>query len=268
VADEGPASGPKRTRVALVVPTKDKMRHLAKTLPDNARLGFDEVIVVDSSTRERQAVEDLCNAAGARYHFAPLDRLGARNKGVELSAVDWVCVLDDDILLTRFDLGLFRKTAQDLDFMIGGWGGNTESQYAWIFRRSFFLDTLHGYDPDITGGDDLDITLRAQKLGRGKMALNLGLYDSKALGLAIAEEYPERWIRNKVLYSLTFYPLLRRHPFLITRFLLSDGWRAKRLLKGESPAKLLFESFMERAGLVYGPAYSLLRKRRRLKGTA
>jgi glycosyltransferase involved in cell wall biosynthesis len=266
VTEEAEGHGP--VKVALVIPTKDKLAHLAKTLPRNSRLGFDEVIVVDSSISERKAVEELCAANGARYHFAPLDRLGARNGGVGLSTADWVCVLDDDILLTRFDMARLREVGKDLDFMIGGWGGNRESQYAWIFRRDFFLDVLHGYDPDITGGDDLDITLRAQKLGKGVMALEANLYESQALGLDIAKDYPERWIRNKVLYSLTFYPLLRRHPHLVTRFLLSDGWRAKRMLKGESPARLLFESFIERAGLVYSPAYSLVRKRRGPKRTA
>jgi glycosyltransferase involved in cell wall biosynthesis len=250
-----------RKTVALIIPTKDKVDHLKQTLPKAASLGFDEVMVIDSSTTERDAVEDLCNTARAKCVFTPADRLRARNLGAKIATTDWICIADDDVLLARFDLQRFQELAQEADFMIGGWGKNPGAHYAWIFRRAFFLETLKGYDPLITGGDDLDITLRARKLGRGVSVFDEGLYESETVGMKIAEDYPAKWIKNKVLYSLTFFPLLWRYPWLVKRMVLVDFWRLRRMRSGEPWGRVLFESFMDRAGTVYGPLYYLIRKR-------
>lgn len=254
----------RRATVALVVPTMDKMSYLSRTLPANASLGFDEVVVVDSSRREAGQVKSLCEAHGARYVFEDLDRLAARNRGAELASADWVCICDDDVVIRSFDIGMFRRlAAEGLDYMQGGWGRGAETHYAWIFRRDFFLGTLGGYDPEITGGDDLDITLRARKAGRGRMVFGSGLYDTETIGLDIAKDYPGRWMRNKVLYALTYYPLIRKHPSLAANFIKSDGWRLQRALRGGPLGRMAFESFMERAGLVYSPLYCALRRRRK-----
>jgi len=250
-----------RTTVALVIPTKDKLDHLQKTLPSAMALGFDEVLVIDSSTAQKQDTEDLCRNAGARYVFAAVDRLRARNLGARLAASEWICIADDDIVFKKFDFSKFQELSQDVDFMIGGWGTNPGAHYAWIFRRDFFLETLGGYDPLITGGDDLDITLRARKLGRGITVYDKGLYESEAIGMRIAEDYPTRWIKNKVLYSLTFFPLLWRYPWLVKRMILVDAWRLRRIARGEPLGRVLFESFIDRAGTVYGPLYFFIRKR-------
>lgn len=244
-----------------MIPTKEKMDHLQRTLPSSAALGFDEVLVVDSSTNEKEAIEDLCKTTGARYVFAAVDRLKARNLGAKLASSDWICIADDDIIFNKFDFSKFQELAQGVDFMIGGWGMNPGAHYAWIFRRKFFLETLKGYDPLITGGDDLDITLRARKVGKGVAVYDKGLYESEAIGMKIAEDYPSKWIKNKVLYSLTFFPLLLRYPWLIKRMILVDAWRVRRIRSGEPAARVLFESFMDRAGTVYGPLYYLIRKR-------
>ena len=255
-------AGPKRPTLALVIPTKDKLEHLRQTLPTNASLGFDEIIVIDSSTKDKEGVEGLCKKSAVKYVFEKLDRLGARNRGAELASTEWVAISDDDIIFKRFDLSKFSELARNADFMRGGWGAKPGENYAWIFRRDFFLNTLKGYDPLITGGDDLDITLRAQKLGKEVYVFGSGLYESEAIGLGIAKDYPEKWIRNKALYALTCFPLMRRHPFLIKGFLMRDLWRARRMTKGEPVARILFESFIDRAGAIYSPAYYLLKRPR------
>jgi len=250
--------------IALIIPTMDKSEHLRKTLPRNAALEFDEIIVVDSSKKEREQVETLCRSFGVRYVFIETDRLRARNAGVSMATCDWVMICDDDIILTKFDKQLFHKLAQKCDFMFGGWGRNAECHFAWIFRRDFFLDVLKGYDPIITGGDDLDITLRATKHGRGMFVYGIGLYESEAIGLDISRDYPSKWIKNKVLYALSWYPLIRRHPFLIRNFLLSDAWRLKNILKRRQPAiRTLFESFIDRSGAIFSPIHFLILKSKR-----
>ena len=251
----------KRPTIALVIPTKDKLEHLTRTLPANSKLGFDEAIVIDSSTRDKQGVESLCSEHGVKYVFESLDRLGARNRGAKLASTEWVAISDDDIVFTKFDLAKFAELAIDKDFMRGGWGAKATEHYAWIFRRDFFLDVLKGYDRLITGGDDLDITLRAQKLGKEAYVFGSGLYESEAIGLGIAKDYPEKWIRNKALYALTSFPLMRRHPFLVKGFLMRDLWRARRVTKGEPVGRILFECFIDRAGTMFSPAYYLLKRR-------
>lgn len=261
------AGGGKHLTVALVIPTMDKMSYLSKTLETSSKIGFDDIVVVDSSVREREEVEALCGALGVKYFFAELDRLGARNMGAKLAKTDWVCICDDDIVIRRFDLAKFRQLAKDLDFMIGGWGGDPSVHYAWIFRREFFLDVLHGYDPMITGGDDLDITLRAKEVGRWKFVHSSGLYESDAIGLSIADDYPERWIKNKALYSLTCFPLLARHPFLFREALKKDGWRIQRIFRGEPAGRVVFEAILDHSGTVYSPLYHLIQKRRRAEAS-
>ena len=241
----------------------DKLSYMSQTLPANASLGFDEVIVIDSSRKERDQMQALCEQHRVRYMFEELDRLGARNRGAELASSDWICICDDDIIIHSFDLEKFRSVAaEDLDYMQGGWGKGADSHYAWIFRKAFFTDTLKGYDLEITGGDDLEITLRSQKLGKGRMVYDSGLYETETIGLDIAKDYPGRWIRNKVLYALTYYPLIRKHPSVSLNFIKSDAWRIQKMLKGASPARVAFESFIERAGLVYSPLYCALKKRK------
>ncbi|MCJ7606429.1 MAG: glycosyltransferase family 2 protein [Thermoplasmata archaeon] len=258
---EGPGA---RITVSLVVPTMDKLSYMSQTLPTNASLGFDEIIVIDSSRKERDQVRALCEKHGAMYVFEELDRLAARNRGAELASSDWVCICDDDVIIRSLDFERFRSlAAEGLDYMQGGWGQGADSHYAWIFRKGFFVDTLEGYDPEITGGDDLEITLRSQELGKGRMVYGSGLYETETIGLDIARDYPGRWIRNKVLYALTYYPLMRKHPSVALNFIKSDAWRMKSMLKGASPARVAFEGFIERAGLVYSPLYCALRKRRK-----
>ncbi len=244
--------------LSLVIPTKDKLGYLSRTIPLSSKIGFDEIIVVDASTKEAKEIEALCQRYGARYVWADLDRLAARNYGACLSTTSWVAICDDDIIVHEFDLERFSSLASGLDFMFGGWGERPTEHYAWIFRREFFLNTLRGYDLDITGGDDLDITLRSKRKGEGADAFKAGIYRTETIGLDIAEDYPNKWIRNKVHYSLTILPLLLRHKALIPTIFKTDVWRFQRILRKEPAMKVLFEGFIDRAGLVYSPLYFLM----------
>jgi glycosyltransferase involved in cell wall biosynthesis len=253
----------KRTiSVALVIPTKDKLQHLERTLPAISKLGFDEVLVLDSSMKEKEGVRDLCKKCGVRYEFAIVDRQGGRNTGARMVLSDWVCIADDDVLFKKFDLDRFAELAQGHDYLFGGWGVNPGAHYAWMFRRDFFLDTLKGYDPMITGGDDLDITLRAEKAGKGIGVFDKGVYESESIGLDIATEYPGKWIRNRALYALTSFPLIWRHKFLVKSVIAGDVWRLRRVSKGESLGRAVLESLIDRSGTIYSPLYYIIQRRK------
>ena len=256
-------AGKRNLTIALVIPTKDKLQHLEKTLPWNCQLGFDDVLVLDSSTRDKDGVRELCRRCGARYEFAAVDRLRGRNMAAELARSDWVCICDDDVLFTKFDLDMFAELAAGHDYMYGGWGMSPGSHYAWMFRRDFFLNTLKGYDQLITGGDDLDITLRAEKAGAGIGIFDKGVYESDALGLEIAKDFPGKWIRNRALYALTSFPLIWRHKFLVKSVIAGDVWRLRRVSKGESMGRAILESIIDRSGTIYSPLYYIVQKRRR-----
>ena len=44
------------------------------------------------------------------------------------------------------------------------------------------------------------------------------------------------------------------------RVILVDFWRLRRMKSGEPVGRILFESFVYRAGTVYSPLYYLIRK--------
>lgn len=251
-----------KVSLSLVIPTKDKLGYLSRTIPLSTKIGFDEIIIIDSSTKEAKGIEALCQEFGARYISADLDRLAARNYGACVSTSEWVAICDDDIIIHGFDLDRFSSFAATVDFMFGGWGERPTEHYAWIFRRDFFLQKLRGYDLDITGGDDLDITLRSKGQGAGIDAFKEGIYETETIGLDIVRDYPNKWMRNKVHYSLTVFPLLMRHKELIPNIFKTDAWRFQRLMRKEPVMRILFEGFIERAGLVYSPLYFLLTRSR------
>jgi hypothetical protein len=149
--------------------------------------------------------------------------------------------------------------------LYGGWGEKPTEHYAWIFRRDFFVKKVQGYDLEITGGDDLDITLRSKELGSGSDVFKAGIYLTETIGLDIAKDYPNKWMKNKVHYSLTVFPLVMRHKRLILNVIKSDAWRAQRILKGEPFLRIVFESFIDRAGLLYSPLYFLIQRLGRKK---
>jgi glycosyltransferase involved in cell wall biosynthesis len=254
-----------RVSLSLVIPTKDKLGYLSRTIGSASKVGFDEIVIIDSSIKEQNEVESLCKSFGAKYLHADLDRLAARNYGAFISKSDWVAICDDDIIIHEFDMEKFSQESSKSDFLYGGWGEAPKEHYAWIFRREFFIRKIQGYDLDITGGDDLDITLRSKDLGSGIDAFKAGIYKTEAIGLDIAKDYPNKWIRNKVHYSLTVYPLVVRHKKLILSVMKSDAWRVKRILKGGPLVRIMFEGFIDRAGLVYSPIYYLIQKTRRSK---
>jgi glycosyltransferase involved in cell wall biosynthesis len=254
-----------RISLSLVIPTKDKLGYLSRTIVFASQVGFDEIVVIDSSIKEQKEIEVLCRSYGAKYYHADLDRLAARNYGAYISKSDWVAICDDDIIVREFDMEKFSQWASKSDFLYGGWGANPTEHYAWIFRRDFFIKKVQGYDPDITGGDDLDTTLRSNKLGSGIDAFKLGIYRTETIGLNIARDYPNKWIRNKVHYSLTVFPLVVRHKRLILNVIKSDVWRFQRILKGEPALRIVFESIIDRAGLVYSPLFFLIQKAKRGK---
>lgn len=255
----------KKTTLSLVIPTMDKYGYLSKTLIHSTDQGFNEVIVVDSSIKEKREIEELCTEYNVKLVQADMDRLEARNYGAFVSSSEWIAICDDDVIIHQFDMDKFSVLASQNDFLYGGWGERPTEHYTWIFRRRFFLDVLKGYDINITGGDDLDITLRSMKRGRGVDAFAAGLYRTETIGMDISRDYPSKWIRNKVHYSLTVFPLYLRHKQLIPNIFKSDGWRLNRIMKGEPPLKVIYEGFIERAGLVYSPFYYLLHRGRRRK---
>jgi glycosyltransferase involved in cell wall biosynthesis len=251
--------------LSLVIPTKDKLGYLSRTIGAASKVGFNEIVIVDSSTREQKEVEELCHSFGIRYIHADLDRLAARNYGAYASKSEWVAICDDDIIIQQFDMQKFSQMASGSDFLYGGWGEKPTEHYAWMFRREFFIKKVQGYDPEITGGDDLDITLRSKELGSGRDAFKAGLYRTETIGLDIARDYPNKWMRNKAHYSLTVFPLVVRHKKLILNIIKSDVWRMQRIKKGEPPVRIIFESFIDRSGLVFSPLYFMIQRAGRRK---
>jgi glycosyltransferase involved in cell wall biosynthesis/GT2 family glycosyltransferase len=85
------------SRVSVVIPVKDGERHLAELLDALAREGADEVLVIDSGSRDRSL--EIVRAAGVELLEIAPQEFGhgrTRNLGVERTSGELICFLTQD----------------------------------------------------------------------------------------------------------------------------------------------------------------------------
>ena len=85
------------SRVAVVIPVKDGARYLAEVLSGVAREGADEVLVIDSGSRDDSVA--IARTAGAQVLPIPADSFGhgrTRNLGAERTSAELVAFLTQD----------------------------------------------------------------------------------------------------------------------------------------------------------------------------
>jgi GT2 family glycosyltransferase/glycosyltransferase involved in cell wall biosynthesis len=98
------------TAVSVVVPVRDGERYLEELLGALAREGVDEVVVVDSGSRDRSV--ELARAAGARVIEIAPDEFGhgaTRNLGAEQARGELICFLTQDATPVAGWLGAMRE---------------------------------------------------------------------------------------------------------------------------------------------------------------
>lgn len=107
------------TRVSAVIPVKDGERYLAELLDALAREGVDEIVVIDSGSRDRS--REIARAAGVEpIEIAP-EQFGhgrTRNLGAERASGDLIWFLTQDATPAAGSLAAFRE-AFSLDERVG-----------------------------------------------------------------------------------------------------------------------------------------------------
>jgi glycosyltransferase involved in cell wall biosynthesis len=104
----GPYSRKKKPAVSLCMIIKDEAEHLPRCL-HNAKPVVDEIVVVDTGSRDRSA--DIAQAFGARVFHQPWqnDFSKARNYSLSKATGDWIFVLDGDEVIAPQDYALFQE---------------------------------------------------------------------------------------------------------------------------------------------------------------
>ena len=191
----------------LVIPTKDRSYHLGRRLPVWDRLGFEEVIVVDSSKDpvHRKANEEACRRSGVRYIYADVNRSRARNLGAQAARGGWVFFEDDDL----WGYATFHREVMDRYATKYDWLTARESQVLHIFNREFFL-RLGGFRENLVLGEDEDLALRAKAQGTG--GPTEGLFEGVGFEPNEIERGMDftRRLSNYMEYSFTLWEYLDR----------------------------------------------------------
>lgn len=107
------------SRVSVVIPVKDGERHLAELLDALAREGADEVLVIDSGSRDRSV--EIVRAAGVELLEIAPEEFGhgrTRNLGAERTSGELICFLTQDATPCSGWLDAFRD-AMALDERVG-----------------------------------------------------------------------------------------------------------------------------------------------------
>ena len=107
------------SRVSVVIPVKDGERYLEELLPALAREDAEEVLVIDSGSRDRSL--EIVRAAGVellRIDPAEFGHGRTRNLGAERTSGELICFLTQDATPVPGWLGAYRE-AFDLDERVG-----------------------------------------------------------------------------------------------------------------------------------------------------
>ncbi|MEY4386796.1 MAG: hypothetical protein RLY20_2079 [Verrucomicrobiota bacterium] len=183
-------------KISVVIPAFNEERLLGASLREvNAAMAAftergwaTELIVCDNNSTDRTA--EIARAAGAQVVFEPVNQIArARNAGAAAATGDWLVFVDADSHPSR---ELFCDVASQIvsgrclaggstirldgahrggHFITGVW--NLVSRWGRTLAGSFiFLEAetfrkVGGFSNELFAGEELDLTLRLKRLGKG-----------------------------------------------------------------------------------------------------
>jgi mycofactocin system glycosyltransferase len=226
--------------VAVVVPVQDRPRQLDRLL---GSLGDLSCIVVDDASTDAAAVKDTAERHGAQFVAlgSNVGPAAARNAGLAVAQTSLVAFVDSDCaarpgwlepLLGHFNDPLVAVVAPRIVPAVPaapGWVSQYESvrssldrgrtaglvrplgpipyvpSAALVVRRAV-ADGAHLFDPDLRGGEDVDLVWRLAAAG----------WDVRYEPAAVVEHdgptTAEAFVSKRYFYGTTAAPLSRRHP--------------------------------------------------------
>ena len=111
------------SRTSVVIPVLDGERYLSRLLEALAREGPDEVLVIDSGSRDRSP--DIARAAGVELLEVPREEFGhgrTRNLGAESTSGELICFLTQDAVPALGWLAAYREAFELADRVGAAYG--------------------------------------------------------------------------------------------------------------------------------------------------
>jgi len=209
-------------RVSAIVTTRNSGRTLRACLESlRAQTERPEIVVVDNgSTDETPAL--AAQLADVVMHAGP-ERSAQRNVGIRAASGEFVLIVDSDMILEPGVVAACLRTAgegagaiaiPEESFGSGYWAqckrlersayaNDALVQAARFFRRADLLE-IGGYDEDLHGGEDWDVSLRASALSGFAVADALIRHDEGVVRLGVL-------FRKKLYYARSLRRFVRKH---------------------------------------------------------
>lgn len=240
-------------RLTVVIPTKDRVRLLARllgTIPAEVA----EVIVVDDGSDDAGAVARAAGAHGARLIVHPqnLGVSAARNSGMRATETEFVAFVDTDVMVDAACFSLLLRHFADPRLALAAPRvvGMTEGPPTWITRYEDARSSLDlgqesapvvprtrvawvpttcvvgrvellgdGFDETTNAGEDVDLVWRLHAAGHRVRFEPAAVVHHEHRARAM------RWLGRKFFYGTGAQPLAARHPANIAPVVLAP-WSA------------------------------------------
>jgi glycosyltransferase involved in cell wall biosynthesis len=268
-------------RVSVIVTTKNSAGTLEACLRSiNEQTVKDlEIVVVDNFSRDE--TPEIAHRLATKFEQIGPERSRQRNRGVELASGSWLLFLDSDMILAPEILGECLEEAgrafcavivPEVSKGVGYWAavkaleracyvGDDTIEAARFIQRELF-STVGGFDEDLTGPEDWELTARIRQSGKpvGRTKTPL-IHDEGHLGL-------KETVRTKFYYGRTMLRYLKKHPAAGSRqmTLFRPAFLRHRDLLARHPlltSGMLMMKTAEAGAGAMGMASGLIRDRRR-----
>ncbi len=212
-------------QVSIVVTTKNSAATLEACLQSvHGQVGADlELVVIDNFSSD--ATPNIARRYAHRFQQAGPERSRQRNLGARMGEGAWLLFLDSDMVLRPqivnecleqagrgFTAVIIPEVSQGDGFWAACkaleracYAGDESIEAARFIQRELF-ESLGGFDEELTGPEDWDLTVRIRRrgeaVGRSRTPL---LHDEGRLRLT-------QTMRTKFYYGRTMHRYIRKHP--------------------------------------------------------
>lgn len=208
----------------MIVPVRNSALTLPRLLSsvDFPNAVPHEIIVVDNNSSD--STQSIARSYGALVAVAGPERSEQRNHGASLANNPLLLFLDSDMVTSRGALESALESCRNFDAVIipeigvgssvislarelerRAYAGNSLYEVARLIRKGVF-DRIGGYDPRLTGTEDLDLQA---KLEEGGYRVNWSsvpiLHDESNLKVST-------YLRKRMYYGHTDVVYRRKHP--------------------------------------------------------
>jgi glycosyltransferase involved in cell wall biosynthesis len=211
--------------VSVIVTTKNSAGTLEACLSSikNQSCADLEILVVDNFSRDE--TPEIARRLATKFEQVGPERSRQRNRGAELASGSWLLFLDSDMILApevvaeclaEQGQGFCALIVPEVSKGVGYWSackaleracyiGDDSIEAARFIQGKLFWD-LGGFDEDLTGPEDWELTARIRQAGQpiGRTQTPL-IHDEGRLGF-------KETVRTKFYYGRTMPRYLRKHP--------------------------------------------------------